>query len=117
MPLTVLLLVLAWFAQVRCPAGNRSRKIPGYGKLIFPAPSFHGRPSQGRIVHNMSRDSANRGVFVRTVSVLAIALMCVMGMAQATHSHNDNDENSTTARHTCSICATAHAGISTATIA
>jgi len=46
--------------------------------------------------------------------VLAIALMCVMGMAQATHSHA---EDSTTARHTCSICATAHAGISTATIA
>jgi len=61
--------------------------------------------------------SFNRRVFVRAVCVLAIALMCVMGMAQATHSHSDNDENSLTARHTCSICATAHAGISTQTIA
>jgi hypothetical protein len=61
--------------------------------------------------------SSNRGVFVRAACVLAIALMCVMGLAQATHSHNDSDENSATARHTCSICATAHAGISTETIA
>jgi hypothetical protein len=60
--------------------------------------------------------ASNRGVFARAVCVLAIALMCVMGMAQATHSHNDNDENSATARHSCSICASAHAGISTQTI-
>lgn len=66
-------------------------------------------------LHSMLRVSSNRGVLARSVSVLAIALMCVMGMAQATHSHND--ENSSTARHTCSICATAHAGISTATTA
>lgn len=59
--------------------------------------------------------SSNRGLFVRVVSVLAIALMCVMGVAQATHSHNDND--SATAHHTCSICATAHAGVGTQTIA
>jgi hypothetical protein len=67
----------------------------------------------------MLRIASNRGVFVRAVCVLAIALMCVMGMAQATHSHNDNDndENSATARHTCSICASAHAGISTQTTA
>jgi len=68
-------------------------------------------------VHSMLNVVSNRGVFVRAVCVLAIALMCVMGMAQATHSHNDNDENSATARHSCSICASAHAGISTQTIA
>jgi hypothetical protein len=60
----------------------------------------------------MLRVSANRGVFVRAVCVLAVALVCVMGTVQATHSHS---ENSTTSRHTCSICATAHAGISTQT--
>jgi hypothetical protein len=65
----------------------------------------------------MLRVSSNRGVYVRAVSVLAVALVCAMGMAQATHSHNDSDENSATARHSCSICATAHAGISTATTA
>jgi len=58
--------------------------------------------------------SANRGVFVRAVCVLSIALVCVMGTVQATHSH---PENSTTSHHTCSICATAHAGISTQTAA
>ena len=57
---------------------------------------------------------ANRGVFVRAVCVLSITLVCVMGTAQATHSH---PENSTTSHHTCSICATAHAGISTQTAA
>jgi len=41
--------------------------------------------------------------------MLSIALMCVMGMVQAIHSH---PEDSTTSHHTCSICATAHAGIS-----
>jgi len=44
--------------------------------------------------------------------VLSVALVCVMGTVQATHSHS---ENSTTSRHTCSICATAHAGLSTQT--
>jgi len=58
--------------------------------------------------------SANRGVFVRAVCVLSIALVCVMGTVQATHSHS---ENSTTSHHTCSICATAHAGLSTQTVA
>jgi len=57
---------------------------------------------------------ADRGVFVRAVSVLSIALVCVMGTVQATHSH---PENSTTSHHTCSICATAHAGLSTQTAA
>jgi hypothetical protein len=48
------------------------------------------------------------------VCVLSIALVCVMGTVQATHSH---PENSTTSHHTCSICATAHAGLSTQTVA
>jgi hypothetical protein len=46
------------------------------------------------------------------VCVLSVALVCVMGTVQATHSHS---ENSTTSRHTCSICATAHAGLNTQT--
>jgi len=56
----------------------------------------------------------NRGGFVRAVGVLCIALVCVMGTVQATHSHS---ENSATSHHTCSICATAHAGVSTQTVA
>jgi len=55
---------------------------------------------------------ANRGVFVRAVCVLCVALVCVMGTLQATHSH---PENSSTSHHACSICATAHAGLSTQT--
>ncbi|MGB6386441.1 MAG: hypothetical protein WBD25_18215 [Terriglobales bacterium] len=58
--------------------------------------------------------SANRGVFVRALCVLCIALVCVIGSIQATHSHLDD---STTSHHTCSICATAHAGINTQTAA
>ena len=61
----------------------------------------------------MLRVSANRGVLVRAVCVLSIALICVMGTVQATHSH---PENSTTSHHTCSICATAHAGLNTETV-
>ncbi|MGA2203893.1 MAG: hypothetical protein ABSG40_18230 [Terriglobales bacterium] len=56
---------------------------------------------------------ANRSGFVRAVCVLSVALVCVMGTVQATHSH---PENSTTSHHNCSICATAHAGLSTAPI-
>src|ERR1700722_956471 len=56
--------------------------------------------------------SVNRGGFVRAMCVLCIALVCVMGTVQATHSH---PENSTTSHHTCSICATAHVGLSTNT--
>jgi hypothetical protein len=62
----------------------------------------------------MMRVSANRGAFVRAVCVLCVALVCVMGTVQATHSH---PENSTTSHHTCSICATAHAGLNTQTVA
>jgi len=45
--------------------------------------------------------------------VLSVALVCVIGTVQATHSH---PENSTTSHHTCSICATAHAGLNTETV-
>ena len=62
----------------------------------------------------MIRVWGKRGGFVRAVCVLSVALVCVMGTVQATHSH---PENSTTSHHTCSICATAHAGLSTATVA
>ena len=61
----------------------------------------------------MLKVSANRGVFVRVVGVLCVALVCVMGTVQATHSH---PENSTTSHHTCSICATAHV-VNTQTVA
>jgi hypothetical protein len=54
---------------------------------------------------------ANRGGWVRAVCVLSVALVCVMGTVQAAHSH---PENSGTSRHTCSICATAHAGLNAA---
>lgn len=46
--------------------------------------------------------------------MLSVALMCVIGTAQATHSHPDD---SATSHHTCTICATAHAGVNTQTIA
>jgi hypothetical protein len=59
------------------------------------------------------REMVNRGVFVRAVCVLCIALICALGMVQATHSHADE---STASHHSCSICATAHAGISTQTV-
>lgn len=55
---------------------------------------------------------ANRGVLARAACVLCVALICVMGSIQATHSHSDE---SATAHHTCSICATAHAGVNTQT--
>lgn len=58
--------------------------------------------------------SANRGAFVRAVCVLSVALVCVMGTVQATHSHPDD---SATSHHTCTICATAHAGVNTQAVA
>jgi len=62
----------------------------------------------------MLKASANRGGLFRAVCVLCIALVSVIGIVQATHSHS---ESSTTPHHACSICATAHAGISTQTVA
>lgn len=58
--------------------------------------------------------AANRGAFVRAVGVLCVVLLCVMGTIQAAHSH---PENSTASHHTCTICATAHVGINTQTVA
>ncbi len=60
----------------------------------------------------MLKVSANRGVLVRAVCVLCAALVCVIGIVQAAHAHS---ENSTTSHHTCTICATAHAGLNTQT--
>ena len=54
---------------------------------------------------------ANRGRWARALCVLSVALVCAMGTVQAAHSH---PENSATSHHTCSICATAHAGLNTA---
>jgi len=53
---------------------------------------------------------------MRVVCVLSMALVCAMGAIQALHAH---PENSTTSHHACSICVTAHAGMSveTATMA
>jgi hypothetical protein len=62
----------------------------------------------------MLRVAANRGTFVRAVCVLSVALVCVMGTIQAAHSH---PENSTASHHTCTICATAHVGLNTSTVA
>jgi len=45
--------------------------------------------------------------------VLCMALVCALGIVQATHSHS---EESTASHHSCSICATAHAGINTQTV-
>ena len=56
----------------------------------------------------------NRGGFVRAKCLLSVALVCVMGTVQATHSH---PENSTSSHHTCTICATAHAGLNTHPVA
>ena len=47
-------------------------------------------------------------------SVLCVGLICVMGFLQFTHSHVDNASAS---HHSCSICAAAHAGLSTQTVA
>src|SRR5277367_6882674 len=60
----------------------------------------------------MARVSPQRGAMVRVVCVLAMALVCAMGFVQAVHAH---PENSTAPHHVCSICSTAHVGLSTAT--
>ena len=44
--------------------------------------------------------------------MLAMALVCAMGVVQAVHAHPDD---SATAHHACSICVTAHAGMSVET--
>ncbi|MGA9527600.1 MAG: hypothetical protein WBS24_05750 [Terriglobales bacterium] len=55
---------------------------------------------------------ANRSLFVRVVCLLSMALVFAMGTVQAVHAH---PENSSTSRHTCSICVTAHAGMNVET--
>jgi hypothetical protein len=42
-----------------------------------------------------------------------MALVCAMGVVQAVHAHPDD---SATSHHVCSICSTAHAGLSTQTV-
>ncbi|MFZ3266349.1 MAG: hypothetical protein WA172_20260 [Terriglobales bacterium] len=43
-----------------------------------------------------------------------MALVFAVGVVQAVHTH---PQDSTASHHTCSICSTAHAGLSTVTIA
>jgi hypothetical protein len=57
---------------------------------------------------------AKRGGFVRALAVLSIALVGVLATAQMTHSHA---EDSSVSHHTCTICATAHAGVTIAPVA
>ena len=57
----------------------------------------------------MLKALVNRGRLVKLVGVLSILLMCAIGTLQVTHSHHE----STSSHHTCSICATAHAGLNT----
>jgi hypothetical protein len=58
----------------------------------------------------MIRIFSRRGVMVRVVCLLAMALVCAMGIAQAVHAH---PEDSSAPHHVCSICSTAHAGLGT----
>jgi hypothetical protein len=51
---------------------------------------------------------------MRVVCILSMALVCAMGVAQAVHAHPDD---SATSHHVCSVCSTAHAGLSTQTVA
>src|SRR4030081_371202 len=60
----------------------------------------------------MGSAATSRSTCVRALCVLCIALVFAMGVVQATHSHA---ENSTTSHHSCSICATAHAGFNAQT--
>jgi hypothetical protein len=60
----------------------------------------------------MLKEILKRGGWFKAVCVLCVALVCVMGTVQATHSHPDG---SATSHHNCTICATAHAGVSTQT--
>ncbi len=57
--------------------------------------------------------SKNRSVFVRSVCILAIALVCAIGVVQAVHSHPDD---SAASHHSCSICSIAHAGLNIETV-
>ncbi len=61
----------------------------------------------------MFRAFTSRGVFVRVVCILSLALIFAVGVVQAVHTH---PEDSTASHHTCSICSTAHASLSTVTV-
>ena len=62
----------------------------------------------------MFRFSTNRRLIVRVLCILSMVLGCAVGIVQAVHTH---PENSTASHHSCSICSTAHAGLSTETVA
>ncbi len=62
----------------------------------------------------MFRAFTNRGVFVRVLCILTVTLVFAVGVVQAVHTH---PQDSTATHHVCSICSTAHAGLSTVTIA
>jgi hypothetical protein len=115
-----------WFSVVYVsPASLGPCSAGCSGGPIFRVSCFRGSPSKGRIVHRNTHLSqtvgmavpsvpTKRGLFGRAVCVLCIALVCVLGTVQATHSH---PANSSTSHHTCSICATAHIGFNTHTVA
>jgi len=62
----------------------------------------------------MVRLATKRSVWVRVVCILAMALVCAMGVVQAVHVHQD--DSAAAAHHVCSICSTAHASLSVATV-
>jgi hypothetical protein len=59
----------------------------------------------------MRRILRNHGGWSGAVAVLCILILLVMATAQVVHSHPDSANS---ARHTCSICSTPHAKLSTA---
>jgi len=95
---------------------SKSRIVERYSGWAYSGRTYLGRPYLGRTrqTSRMLRASTNRCAAVRVVCVLTAMLVCAMGVVQAAHAH---PENSTTSRHACSICSTAHAGLSTETIA
>ena len=56
---------------------------------------------------------AKRSRIFQALSVLCMALVCVMGTVQAVHSH---PANSQTSRHSCSICSAPSMGPAAATV-
>lgn len=61
----------------------------------------------------MPRLSIRRSAWVRVVCILSMALVCAIGVVQAVHVHQDD---SSASHHVCSICSTAHASLSAATV-
>lgn len=111
----------------RTPSPSRNvqpvpRLFVGYQRVSVPRRRMHGSLFSDRIMkatgrRNLRSDGENtilripasRTVFMRALCVLSVVLVCVMGTVQALHAH---PENSTTSHHACSICMTAHAGMS-----